>query len=194
MGEIVSWPNFITLSRILITPLAVFAVLAGDKVFFQIGSWGISGYLCACLCALYAGLSDFLDGYIARKTNRQSMLGNLFDPVADKIFLLWVMYALAVPVWLLLAIVTRDMWIMMLRGFAVCTHATFKTSILAKTKTAILFVFVLVELLSRTLLSGMTVWETFYFTEITIVFIVLSALHYTYVFGGAYLKRKKTRS
>ena len=67
--------NFITFSRIfLIIPVIYFTSL--EKVEFN---------FLALICFLLAGLTDYLDGYVARKTNSESSLGALLDLLADKL-------------------------------------------------------------------------------------------------------------
>jgi CDP-diacylglycerol--glycerol-3-phosphate 3-phosphatidyltransferase len=67
-------PNFLTLFRIIASPLIVIA-------FYLDGLWS---NLIATFLFFLAGLSDFLDGYIARKFKVKSNLGACFDPIADK--------------------------------------------------------------------------------------------------------------
>jgi CDP-diacylglycerol--glycerol-3-phosphate 3-phosphatidyltransferase len=71
-------PNFLTVLRILLTPLII--------ATFYISDPKVSGYTGASLFAL-AALTDFLDGYLARKWNIQSNFGKVFDSIADKILL-----------------------------------------------------------------------------------------------------------
>jgi cardiolipin synthase len=67
-------PNFLTLSRIIISPLIVVS-------FYFDGLWS---NLITTLLFFLAGVSDFLDGYIARHFKIKSNLGTCFDPIADK--------------------------------------------------------------------------------------------------------------
>ncbi len=70
-------PNFVTMSRILISPL--FAVLMRDSRRGR-------RYLAALLFAL-AGATDYIDGHLARKTGTVTRLGQFLDPLADKIYI-----------------------------------------------------------------------------------------------------------
>lgn len=92
-------PNLITLARLLVVPLAVWLILAGrDGVAFWI--------------FVAAGLSDALDGFIAKRFNRRTRLGALLDPIADKTLVvsLYVTLGLAgnLPNWLVILVVFRD--------------------------------------------------------------------------------------
>lgn len=68
-------PNILTFSRILIIPLLV----ATFYLSHPLGNW------LALALFLLAGLTDFLDGYAARALNQQSNLGRFLDPIADKL-------------------------------------------------------------------------------------------------------------
>ncbi len=68
-------PNLLTLFRIIAIPLIVVVYFSGLKY---------SNFVCWALFAL-AGLSDALDGYLARRWNQTSKLGAFLDPVADKL-------------------------------------------------------------------------------------------------------------
>jgi cardiolipin synthase (CMP-forming) len=95
----VSLPNFITLGRLLCVPLAIWLVLldhlAADFWVF-----------------IAAGLSDAVDGFIAKHFDQRSELGALLDPIADKALLvsMYVTLGLAkyLPVWLVILVVFRD--------------------------------------------------------------------------------------
>ena len=95
-------PNFITLARIFSVPLIVYLVIA-DR------------YMEAALLFVIAGISDAVDGFIAKRFNAASDLGAYLDPLADKALLVSIFLALgfkgALPVWLIIAAVSRDILI-----------------------------------------------------------------------------------
>ena len=92
-------PNIITLARILLVPLLIVLLLRGN-------------YAGALWVFLAAGISDALDGFIAKRFNLCTRLGSLLDPLADKILLLSSVIVLAraghLPVWLALTVIIRD--------------------------------------------------------------------------------------
>jgi cardiolipin synthase len=94
-----SLPNIITGVRVLLVAPAVAAVLARD-------------YQRAMLIVLIAGLSDGVDGYLARRFHWQSRLGAMLDPLADKLLFVGIFLALAarelLPLWLVLVVIGRD--------------------------------------------------------------------------------------
>jgi cardiolipin synthase len=95
-------PNFITLLRFLLVPAIVYALLVGAM------DWALAGFL-------IAGISDGVDGFIARQFNQRSELGTYLDPVADKLLLVSVFVVLGLmgelPLWLVIAAVSRDLLI-----------------------------------------------------------------------------------
>ena len=92
-------PNLITLGRFFLAPFVVYALLAGDN------HWALAGFL-------IAGVSDGVDGYIARRFDQRSELGAYLDPIADKLLLVSVVVVLGLmgelPLWLVVAAVFRD--------------------------------------------------------------------------------------
>jgi len=95
----VSIPNTITLGRLLAVPLAVYLILSG-----QLG-WAFWLFVAA-------GISDALDGAIARMFRSRTALGAYLDPIADKVLLVSVYVALGavgqLPLWLVILVVFRD--------------------------------------------------------------------------------------
>jgi cardiolipin synthase len=95
-----SWvPNLITLARLLMVP--VIAVMLANQLY-QTAFW----------LFLMVGVSDGLDGFIARHFNATSAAGALLDPVADKMVIMTCAFVLAwngwLPLWLAGPLITRD--------------------------------------------------------------------------------------
>jgi cardiolipin synthase (CMP-forming) len=95
-------PNLITVGRILSVPLVVWAIASGEM-------------LIAFLVFLAAGISDAVDGFLAKRWGMQSELGAYLDPLADKVLIMSIYVALgiteAVPRWLVILVVSRDIMI-----------------------------------------------------------------------------------
>jgi len=106
----ISLPNLITLARLLAVPLIVWLLIGGH---YQSAFWLV----------MAAGLSDALDGYIAKRFNRRTTLGAYLDPLADKALLIGVFVALGIhghlPSWLVILVVSRDILIV---GGALLIH------------------------------------------------------------------------
>jgi len=95
----VTIPNLITILRFLLVPAVVLAMLQSHW------EWAFFGFVAA-------GISDGVDGFIARQFNQRSRLGAYLDPMADKILLVSVFVVLGIggqlPLWLVVAVVSRD--------------------------------------------------------------------------------------
>ncbi|MEX3008255.1 CDP-alcohol phosphatidyltransferase family protein [Hoeflea sp. TYP-13] len=95
-------PNIITFMRFLMVPAVVYALLLGEM-------------MPAFVIFVIAGISDGVDGFIARQFNQQSELGAYLDPIADKLLLVTVFIMLAIlgflPHWLVVLVVSRDVLI-----------------------------------------------------------------------------------
>jgi cardiolipin synthase (CMP-forming) len=134
-------PNAITSVRLLAAPLLAVLLLR-------------SQYQAALALVLLAGISDWLDGYAARKLQVTSGLGAVLDPLADKALLVTLFLALGVmglvPVWMLVLAIARDLVIvtgaLLLRAFR--GYHRFQPSTLGKVSTFFQIVFVLLVLLN----------------------------------------------
>ncbi len=95
-------PNIITIGRILLVPFTVWLIISGE-------------FALAFAAFVVAGVSDGVDGYIARKFNQRSELGAYLDPIADKALLVCIYISLGflkfLPAWLVILVVTRDVLI-----------------------------------------------------------------------------------
>jgi cardiolipin synthase (CMP-forming) len=95
-------PNLITIARLLLVPLVIASIGSGN--------WQIAFVLFAV-----AGISDGVDGFIARRFNMRSELGAYLDPLADKALLVSIYVALSVfnvlPGWIAILVVSRDLMI-----------------------------------------------------------------------------------
>ena len=117
------------------------------------------GYLLALVLFFLAGITDYFDGYLARKYNAVSQLGSILDPIADKILILFVLFGLAINLSSYLIgfigaiIITREIWVGALRdlnarnGNSDATNVTF----LAKIKTSVQLLTLSVYLLGLTI-------------------------------------------
>ena len=97
-------PNLITVFRLLLVPVVILMILQEEW------AWAFALFV-------IAGLSDGLDGFIARRFEMCSALGAVIDPLADKALLVSIYLTLAIveviPAWLAVAVVSRDIMIVM---------------------------------------------------------------------------------
>jgi len=128
-------PNALTLFRCLISILLPILIIYG----------GETGAILAAPLLLLAGLSDYFDGFYARKYNVVSVFGKILDPIADKLLVIGVLLSLAsenlldfyfgfIPS---LIIILREIFISGLRESVSSHNFTLKVSVLAKWKTTI---------------------------------------------------------
>ena len=105
MGDrIVTWPNALSAARLLGVPVFLWLVLVPQTATADLIAAGILGL---------AGITDWLDGKLARMLNQQSRLGQLLDPAADRLYIAATIIALAIrgiiPWWLFAAIAVREL-------------------------------------------------------------------------------------
>lgn len=97
-----SIPNAITLARVMLVPVIFWLLISGSTK-------------AAFIAFVCAGVSDAIDGYLAKRFHLQTELGSYLDPIADKLLMASVYIALGVaaklPSWLVIAVVSRDILI-----------------------------------------------------------------------------------
>jgi cardiolipin synthase len=98
--RVLTLPNLISIVRLFGVPLFLWLVLGPEK-----DGW-------ALLVLMVSGLTDYLDGWLARTLNQTSKLGQILDPVADRLYILAVVIGLAlreiIPWWLAVILPMRD--------------------------------------------------------------------------------------
>lgn len=137
-------PNKITIFRICLVPLMIITAYLpyiNDFILF----WNISiGQLVILVLFIIGSLSDFLDGYIARKSNCVTTFGKFLDPIADKILtvaaLLYLVKLGYVEVWIVLIIVLREFIVSGIRLITAKKDIVIAASFLGKLKTTITMV------------------------------------------------------
>lgn len=114
-SRLLTAPNVISLSRVAITPVLVILLLYPGPV----------ASACAALAFFIACLSDWLDGYLARRSGQVTNLGKFLDPLADKILILSALIMLCaltreprVPAWMVAVIACREVAVTGLRAIA----------------------------------------------------------------------------
>ena len=140
MANLRNIPNILTVSRIF--AVLIFVAMASVA---HLEAMGDKSYVCtmrivAVVLALLAGLTDLLDGYLARKYHWISDFGALMDPLADKIFvtgtmLIAVEYRL-IPAWIAIAVLFREFMVTGLRTLAAKKQVVISADRWGKLKTA----------------------------------------------------------
>jgi cardiolipin synthase len=121
-------PNLLTFARAAGIPLFLYAVI------------GIENYPLAIVILVLSGFTDYLDGKVARALGQESKLGEILDPAVDRLYIATVLIAMvytnAIPLWLVLLIVLRDLLLgvllLLMKGRGI---PTFKVSYLGKAAT-----------------------------------------------------------
>ncbi|MDC6460507.1 CDP-diacylglycerol--glycerol-3-phosphate 3-phosphatidyltransferase, partial [Gammaproteobacteria bacterium] len=139
--------NLLTLSRMLFGALIFILLMSPEN------------YLLAFILFFIAGVTDYFDGYLARKYNSVSELGEILDPIADKILIVFVLFGLAVNLSSYLIgfigalIITREIWVGALRDFNARNNKSDATKVtfLAKIKTTMQLFTISIYLLGLTL-------------------------------------------
>ncbi|HXV84255.1 MAG TPA: CDP-diacylglycerol--glycerol-3-phosphate 3-phosphatidyltransferase [Candidatus Binatia bacterium] len=161
-------PNLLSLFRIGIIPVLVYLLTFTDRV---------SAALAASLF-LIASITDYFDGYLARKNRSVSDLGKILDPLADKLMVIAVLIMLAaidrpgeasVPAWLVVIIIARESAVTILRGIALSEGIVMHAETLGKYK------FILQAFAVVGLLVHYTYWGVDFFVA-GIYFLALSAV------------------
>lgn len=126
-------PNLLSLFRIAVIPILIYLLTFTDR---------LSGLLAAGLF-LVASLTDYFDGYLARRNRTVSNLGKILDPLADKLMIVTALIMLAamdrpgesgVPAWLVVLIVARETAVTVIRGIALTEGIVMEAEELGKYK------------------------------------------------------------
>lgn len=120
-------------------------VLSGLFVFLMLEN-SFASLIGAVVVFIVAALTDYWDGYYARKFRADSSFGRSFDPLADKVlttaaFIVFVIMDI-VPLWLVLIVIIRDFGTTFLRVYFDKKQLKFKTSFAAKAKTMLQMIFI----------------------------------------------------
>ena len=184
-------PNQLTILRIILTPVFLYLFLSKDPLLIQI-SLGVF---------FIAALTDWYDGWLARKFNYITDWGKFWDPLADKIltstaFLGFVFVGL-LELWMVILIIFRDLIITLLRIYAEARGYNFITSYYAKWKTVFQMVFLYYLLL---LYGGLNTIEIYSGNELLfkqlsnkyLIYVIMLAITVTTVHSGiTYLLKNK---
>jgi cardiolipin synthase (CMP-forming) len=176
LSQLLSAPNQLTLLRMMFLPFIVINLVEGH-------------YFWALLLFVFAGLSDGLDGLLARTLKQQTTLGQYLDPIADKLLLSTVFLVLSImrkiPWKFTVLVFSRDISILAASAvlFAIAGLRDFRPSIFGKANTfaqvaAVFFVMLLEVHHTR------WVWiARLTFLRATFAFTIISAVHYVILVG-----------
>jgi len=169
-------PNFLTLLRIILVPVFITFLWYNMPLF-------------ALITFTIAGLTDAIDGYLARKYNQETQLGKILDPIADKTLLISAFVfifnsdlSIKFPFWFILFAISRDIYILVgsFLIYLIKGSLKVKPSFFGK-MTTFLQIFTVIYVLISNVFTNLYN-HLFYETALIITFIVmvLSVLTYTY--------------
>jgi len=132
-------PNLISLLRIFLMPLFLYLIFQPER----------SMKFAALIVFSIASLTDFFDGWSARKLKQESELGKFLDPLADKVLVISTLVAFLlidylIPLWMIIIIIGRDALVTVMRYVAVKKGMSIRTSRFGKIKTAFQMISILV--------------------------------------------------
>ena len=168
--------NKITLLRILMTPLVVLLL------YFE----GPVACILATLAFIFASLTDWADGYIARRSNMVTSMGKFLDPLADKVLICSVLIMFVnlgwAPAWVVIIIVCRELVVTGLRAIAIDEGIVLAADKFGKAKT-VLQIFAIVPLALHYPLWGMDLQPLgLALLYVALVLAVVSGSNYCYDF------------
>ncbi|MFM8552175.1 MAG: CDP-alcohol phosphatidyltransferase family protein [Nitrospiraceae bacterium] len=171
VNAVMNVPNSLTLLRILLIP--IFVSLLGDQRFDA-----------ALVVLVIAGLTDGLDGTIARVANQQTKVGAYLDPLADKLLLTAGFVTLSllhlVPAWVTILIVSRDVLLMAatLVGRWTAVHVDISPSVWGKATTLLQLSYLLLVVILMSQRMDLQVLAPFLYLMVGVT--LLSGGHYLY--------------
>jgi cardiolipin synthase (CMP-forming) len=185
-SRIITLPNLLTIFRMVLTPVFV------SMLFYQKFVW-------ALVIFVVAGITDGLDGLLARRFDQQSQLGRILDPIADKLMLVASFVVLSmrsvfptplprhlpIPFWVTITVISRDAFILI--GAAAINMVTgfrgFRPSWLGKVSTVVQIVAVAAVILAAEVRVGASYYlPTVYAAVFALT--LLSGIHYVFFVSG----------
>lgn len=184
-------PNQLTTLRIILTPIFLFLFISGDPVKMNI----------SLFVYIIAAITDWYDGWLARKFNYITTWGKFMDPLADKVLTSTAFFAFVtidvLQLWMVLIVVFRDLLITGLRLFAEWQKKSFATSMMAKVKTMIQMIFIFYILIVFTLRENTFLSSNFadvfnLLTNSNLIFYTMFAITiFTFITGVLYLYQNR---
>lgn len=141
-------PNLITMARIFLVPVFLYAVLTR----YELGAWIATGLF------ILAAITDGVDGYLARRNNEVTRLGKFLDPLADKLLISAALIALVeldlLTTWVAIIIIGREMAVTGLRAIAAAEGTVIAAGPWGKVKTVFQIIFIVTAILAGRLPDG----------------------------------------
>ncbi len=134
----INLPNILAFIRLLIAPV-MFWIILNPQIFTDMGWHASWSYYTASLLFVIASVTDFFDGYIARSLDQITIVGQILDPLADKMLtlaaFLGLMMSGAASAWAIYIIIVRELFITGLRTLSLSEGIDISASFTGKVKT-----------------------------------------------------------
>lgn len=186
-------PNRLTVLRILCIPIVVYLMSFGQLTQETLFFWKAIPIeptiydITAAIVFATAAITDFFDGWLARRFHVETMLGKLLDPLADKLLVVSAMIILVekhrLEGWIAVLLIVRDLGINAIRLAAVDEGIYIESSWMGKIKTTLLDIGIV-----GLIVHGVVLWLPFhsighFFILLAIVASVSSAIHYLFFYA-----------
>ncbi len=177
-------PNKITILRIILIPIFIFLLLynfSGEIVL--LGSRKIdTNIFMATIILIIAAITDFLDGYLARKYNLVTNIGKFLDPLADKLlvcsaFIVMIELNL-IPSWFVVCVITREFAVTGLRMLALEQGEVIAAGILGKLKTVMQLLAIIFILLGNPIFNYYSIPFDRIVLWLSLILTIISGLEY----------------
>ena len=174
MGNLkLNLPTILTLSRIILIPVFIFTVYLHP--FF------------GALIFVIASLTDFLDGYLARRSGDITKFGIILDPIADKFLIISALIVLVdmarLPAWIAITIIVREFLVTGLRVVALSKDIVIAAELGGKIKTTTQIVAILCLILNKSIFTLDLYDIGIVLIWIALIVSILSGIQYTILFG-----------
>lgn len=168
--------NLITLSRIILG-MVVFIFLTRTELYWH-----------AFILFILASMTDYFDGYLARKYKSVSQIGEILDPIADKILIVFLLFAISINLtsyyigFLSAIIITREIWVGALRDFNARNQKSESTKVifLAKIKTTLQLFTISLYLFGLAINNNLAILCADIFLLISFIITIYTGYIYTY--------------
>ncbi len=165
-------PTALTLSRIILIPIFIFIV-------YQHPFWGVAVFS-------IASLTDFLDGYLARRSNQITKFGIILDPLADKFLVISALVVLVdmgrLSAWIAIVIIVREFFVTGLRVVALSKNIVIPAEMGGKLKTTSQIIAILCLIIDRSIFDIDLYDIGIIFIWIALILSVISGVRYTVSF------------
>jgi cardiolipin synthase len=171
-------PNLLTFIRFILVPVFIYS-------FYN---YTDNHYLIPLTIFIFAGLTDILDGYIARKYNQITKLGKLMDPLADKAMQLSALFVLAlsdkkfIPLWILIVVLAKELFMIIGGGVLYKREVIVQANWYGKATTVLFFIAICIIIVTDSEIG-----------KVLLIIAVIAALLSAYKYTNEYSKVSKSQ-